>query len=423
MAGKLSFFFSLILSSNLSAFELPRMDAAGVAGSAAVAELRLPDIPAPLETRQASYFAEYQVNGVKIAVPHVGNGRRVIAALHWRANRENFAMKIREAFNAPSQAMPEKINPESRAEQELAALYPGYEIVSLNSFLPAGAAPLFNLEYSFGGPNCFNAAFTAAGLRSPDRLRHVGNPEADQLLSMYYRRTSESSLRPGDIIVLNGGDHGVYYLGAGLVFHKKSYLKQHSYRIVPLEKAYEPEPFEWKPGPFDNGSPFNSSEPIRKMEAWRPTGAQYEFGQATAEEQARAGIINFIAEQVEIKAPNWKLSREMGYFTESLLEGLVSEWSSMGKSPNPVIRAYYHQVSSLRDQANQSIENELLSSPHSQSNAYQILKDNWLPRNEYSRTLVGSLLKLYGRDASETETALDAIDANFERNPLNQIKR
>lgn len=423
MAGKLSLFFSLILSSNLYAFELPRIDAAGVVDSVAVAEPRLPEVRSSHETRQASYFAEYQVNGVKIAVPHVGNGRRVIAALHWNANRENFAMKVREAFNSPSSAEPEKITPGSRAEQELAALNPGYEIVSLNSFLPAGAATLFNLEYSFGGPNCFNAAFTAAGLRSPDRLRHVGNPEADQLLSMYYKKTSASSLRPGDIIVLNSGDHGVYYLGAGLVFHKKSYLKQHSYRIVPLEKAYEPEPFEWKPGPFDNGSPFNSSEPIRKMEAWRPTGAQYEFGYATAEEQARAGVINFIAEQVELKAPNWKLSRELGYFTESLLEGLVSEWSVMGKSPNPVIRAYYHQISSLRDQANQSIESELLSSPHSQSNAYQILKDNWLPRNDYSRTLVASLLKLYGRDASETEAVLDAIGSNFERNPLNQIKR
>lgn len=423
MAGKLSLFFSLILSSNLYAFELPRIDAAGVVDSVAVAEPRLPEARSSHETRQASYFAEYQVNGVKIAVPHVGNGRRVIAALHWNASHEAFAAKIRKAFNSSPSAIPEKITPESRAEQELAALNPGYEIVSLNSFLPAGAAPLFNLEYSFGGPNCFNAAFTAAGLRSPDRLRHVGNPEADQLLSMYYKKTSASSLRPGDIIVLNSGDHGVYYLGDGLIFHKKSYLKQHSYRIVPLEKAYEPEPFEWKPGPFDNGSPFNSSEPIRKMEAWRPTGAQYEFGYATAEEQARAGVINFIAEQVELKAPNWKLSRELGYFTESLLEGLVSEWSSMGKSPNPVIRAYYHQISSLRDQANQSIESELLSSPHSQSNAYQILKDNWLPRNEYSRALVGSLLKLYGRDASETEAVLDAIGNNFERNPLDQIKR
>jgi hypothetical protein len=399
------------------------MDAAGVAGYAAAADLWLPEAALPAETRQASYSAEYSVNGVKIAVPHVGNGRRVIAALHWNTNRDNFAAKLRGAFNSSASAYPEKVEPQSRAEQELAAKHPGYEIVSLNSFLPPGAAALFNLEYSFGGPNCFNAAFTAAGLRSPDKLRHVGNPEADQLLSMYYRRIPESSLKPGDIIVLNGGDHGVYYLGAGLIFHKKSYLKQHSYRIVPLEKAYEPEPFEWKPGPFDNGSPFNSSEPIRKMEAWRPTGAQYEFGQATAEEQARAGVINFIAEQVELKAPNWKLSREMGYFTESLLEGLVSEWSSMGKSPNPVIRAYYHQISSLRDQANQSIESELLSSPHSQSNAYQILKDNWLPRNEYSRALVGSLLELYGRDASETEAVLDAIGNNFERNPMNQIKR
>lgn len=423
MGPKLSLLLTTLLAANLSAFELPRMDAYGVSASAAAQELRPPEATVARENRRTSSFAEYQVNGTKIAVPHVGKGRRVIAALHWNANPETFASKIRLAFNSSPAAALERVEPQSPAEQELASLHPGYAIVSLNSFLPGGAAALFNLEYSFGGPNCFNAAFTAAGLRDHRRLRHVGNPEADQLLSMYYRKIPAPPLDPGDVIVLNGGDHAVYYLGAGLVFHKKSYLKEHSYRIVPLERAYEPEPFEWKPGPFDNASPFNNSEPIRRMEAWRPTGAQYAFGQATAEEQARAGVINFIAEQVELKAPNWRLSRELGYFTETLLEGLVPEWSSMAKSQNPVVRAYYHQLSSLRDQAHQSIEDELLSSPYAQGNAHQILKENWLPRNDYSRALVGSLLRLYGRDASETEAVLDGIGGNFNRNPLSQIKR
>ena len=295
-------------------------------------------------------------------------------------------------------------------------------IVPLNQFLPANAAALFNREPNFAGPNCFNAAFTAAGMRKADRLRHIGNPEADQLLSMYYKKVSASSLQPGDILVLNSGDHGVFYLGGGLIFHKKSYLKQHIYRIVRLEKAYEAEPYEWKPGPFDGGSPFNGSETIRKKEAWRPTGAQYQFGPATATQQAMAETVVFLADQVETQAPRWALARELGYFTERLLEDLVSDWSALGKSSNPVLKAYYHQLESLRDQANQSIEVELLSSAHAQSNANEILKRAWFPRNDYSRSITLQLLKIYGQDQSALERVMTAIEKDYDRSPLLHIK-
>ena len=304
---------------------------------------------------------------------------------------------------------------------ELAALNPGAAIVSLNAFLPAGAAALFNREPNFGGPNCFNAAFTAAGMMAPDKLRHVGNHEADQLLSMYYKSVPASDLRPGDIVVFNDGDHGAYHLGGGLIFHKKSYLKYHIYRITRLDKAYDADPFEWTPGIFDSGL-YDTSGSIRKKAAWRPTGVHYSFGQASADEQAKAQIIVFLTEQVEYQAPRWALAKTLGYFTERLLENLVSEWGAMAKSPNPVLRAYYHQLESLRDQANQSIEVELLSSPHAQGNAYEILKGVWLPRNDYSRDIVGRLLRLYGRNEAALETTLDAIGRDYEGNPLKHVK-
>lgn len=415
--------FLLIIASGfcpgLYAFELQGIGAGRIAARSQF-ETAVP--PAADAFRAASCYAVYQVDGVQVAVPHIGCGYNLLAVLRAGENAGSLSLKLRAAFGAPSGASAAPLRPESKAELELAAAEPGAALVSLNPLLPPAVSALFNREPNFGGPNCFNAALTAAGLMQPDKLRHVGNSEADQMLSMYFKPVPASGLKPGDIVVLNGGDHGVYYLGGGLVFHKKSYLKQHIYRIVRFEKAYEPEPYEWKPGPFDNGSPFNNSEPIKEKKAWRPTGAHYDFGQASADETAKAQLILFLAENIEKQAPRWALAKELGYFTERLLENLVSDWSALAKSPNPVLRAYYYQLESFRDQANQSIEVELLSSPHAQANANEILKGVWLPRNAYSRELAGRLLSIYGKDPGAAERALDAIGNKFEGSPLEQIK-
>lgn len=413
----ISLIIPFALCPGLSAFELQGLRASQLTSQPRF-EIPLPAPERVEATRAVVNYAAYQVNGVEVVVPHIGNGYNLLAVL--RAG-ENVDAKLRAAFGAPAGAKAVPLQPQSKAELELAAANPGAAIVSLNAFLPPNAAALFNREPNFGGPNCFNAALTAAGLMEP-RLRHVGNPEADQLLSMYFKKTPSSSLKPGDVLVLNGGDHGVYYLGGGLIFHKKSYLKQHLYRIARLEKAYYPEPNEWKPGPFDGGSPFNNAEEIRQTEAWRPTGATYGFGQASAAETAKVNTILFLTEQIEKQAPNWALAKNLGYFTERLMENLLSDWSALGKSPNPVLRAYYTRLASFRDQANQSIETELLSSPHAQGNAYEILKGVWLPRNDYSRSLVGQLLAIYGKDPAGLEKTLDAIGAKFEGSPLEQIK-
>lgn len=423
MRKALLLLLSFAFCGDLAAFELQGLRAAQLTGTPPALQIPVPS-PVPvagLPARAPASFAAYQVNGVEVVVPHIGGGNQLLAVLRAGDKPETLAAKLRAAFGAASGARPVTINPKSKAEVELAALNPGAAIVSLNAFLPAGAAALFNREPNFGGPNCFNAAFTAAGMMAPDKLRHVGNHEADQLLAMYYKSVPASDLRPGDIVVFNDGDHGAYHLGGGLIFHKKSYLKYHIYRITQLEKAYDADPFEWTPGIFDSGM-YDTSGSIRKKAAWRPTGAHYGFGAASAEEQARAQIILFLTEQVEYQAPRWALAKTLGYFTERLLENLVSEWAPMAKSPNPVLRAYYHQLESLRDQANQSIEVELLSSPHAQGNAYEILKGVWLPRNDYSRDIVGRLLRLYGRDQAALETTLDAIGRDFEGNPLKHVK-
>lgn len=412
-----------VLCANAAAFELPGIHAAQI-DEAFPAVRVAPPSPAPYNQtlKAASSFSVYAVNGVDVAVPYIGGGQNVLAVLRSGETAETLSAKLRPAFGAAAGARAAAVQPQSQAELELAAKNPGAVIVTLNPLFPAGVAALFNREPGFAGPNCFNAAFVAGGLLNAAKLRHVGNPEADQLLSMYYKKTPSVRPQPGDVLVLNDGDHSVYYLGGGLIFHKKSYLKQHIYRIVQLEKAYEPEPNEWKPGPFDDVGSIGSPETIRKTEAWRPSGAHYDFGQATADERAKAELVIFIADNVTAQAPAWHLAQELGYFTELLLDSLVSDWKAMADSPNPVLRAYYHQLESLRDQANQSIELELLSSPYSQSNADEILKRAWLPRNNYSREAVGRLLKIYGRDQGQAEQALDAIGKDYNKDPLPHLK-
>lgn len=410
-----------LLAAPSSAFELPALNR-GSLPPVILPAAPAPERAGPTENRAAAAYAAYEVNGVEVVVPHIGCGSSLLTAVRSRDSLEALSARLSAAFGAPASARPVRLQPQSKAELELAAAKPGMTIVSLNAFLPPAVAALFNREPNFGGPNCFNAALTAAGLMEPGKLRHVGNPEAEQMLAMYYEPVSPSSLKPGDVLVLNGGDHGVYYLGGGLIFHKKSYLKQHLYRIARLEKAYYPEPNEWKPGPFDGGSPFNNAEEIRKTEAWRPNGASYGFGQASPAETEKVNVILLLTEHIERQAPRWALAKELGYFTERLLENLVSDWSALGRSSNPVLKAYYHRLESLRDQANQSIETELLSSPHAQGNAYEILKGVWLPRNAYSRELVGRLLEIYGKDPAAAEKTLDAIAAKFEGSPLEQVK-
>ena len=414
---------ALALTPALSAFELETINAAAIPDISAAIPQPGPAVPQRAAALKAtSSFAVYQVNGVNVVVPNIECGNNVLAVLRQGESAETLSAKLRQAFSSSASAKAVPVQPQSKAETELAAQNPGAAIVSLNQFFPANVAALFNREPNFAGPNCFNAAFTAAGMMKPGELRHVGNPEADQLLSMYYKKVSASSLQPGDILVLNGGDHGVFYLGGGLIFHKKSYLKQHIYRIVQLEKAYEAEPNEWTPGIFDGGSVFNNSETIRQKDAWRPTGASYSFGQASAEEQAKAAVISFLTSTTQQNAEGWKLSKEMGYFTERLYENLVSDWSSMARSSNPVLKAYYTQLESIRDQANQSIELELLSSQYAQSNADNILRGAWFPRTATSRDIVGKLLTIYGKDQSALEKTMTAIEKDYDRSPLAHIK-
>lgn len=408
----------LSFSANLSAFELSSVRASGLPAAAELPQVPSPErLPAP---RAAAAFAVYKVGNIGVVVPSIGCGNNLMAAIPPRET-SMAEVALRNAFAAPSAAKLVPLTPKSSAELEFAAQNPGATIYSLNQFLPANVTQLFNREPNFGGPNCFNAAFTAAGMMRPDQLRHVGNDEADQLLSMYYKKVPSSDLRPGDILVINDGDHGVYYLGAGLVFHKKSFLKNHIYRIVPLEKVYEAEPYEWTPSPFDGGS-YQTGGTISRKDAWRPTGAQYQFGPATAAEQARVNAIIFLEDNIVYQAPRWAFAKQNGYFTERLLENLVSDWAAMEKSPNPVLKAYYYKLASLRDQANQSIEVELLSSQHAQANANEVLKAAWFPRNDYSRGLVGQLLAIYGRPAADTDAAMAAIEKDYDGAPLKHIK-
>ena len=86
-----------------SAFELP-----------ALRQPQLPPVyspPAPAperaalpETRAASSYAAYGVNGAEVIVPHIGCGHTLLAVLRPGESREALAARLRAALGAPSSA-------------------------------------------------------------------------------------------------------------------------------------------------------------------------------------------------------------------------------------------------------------------------------------------------------------------------------
>jgi hypothetical protein len=280
---------------------------------------------------------------------------------------------------------------------------------------------LFNGGPDFAGPNCHNAAFVAGGLFPDGCLRHVSTDESQQLLGMYYARVSTKAPVPGDVVVYNDWDHAALVLGGGLVFHKKSYLKDHRCRIVGLRSVYAADPHEWTPGPFDGESPFSTDETVRTMAVFRRRPeAVYDLGALSAADRGRVAVISHLMEGVMARAPRWCAGRELGYFVERLLEGLVADFSPMQRSSNPALAALYTQVPSLRDQMNQSIERELLSSAYAQAHADEVLRRIWVPRNEWTRALVRLVREQAGltTDAASVEAALDRVAGAFDQSPL-----
>ena len=126
MSKALLVFLSFAFYGDLAAFELQGLRAAQLTPPPSL-QIPLPTpVPAAgLPARAPASFAAYQVNGVEVAVPHVGGGNQLLAVLRAGDKPEVLAAKLRAAFGAPAGARPATITPKSKAEVELAALNPG----------------------------------------------------------------------------------------------------------------------------------------------------------------------------------------------------------------------------------------------------------------------------------------------------------
>lgn len=114
----------------------------------------------------------------------------------------------------------------------------------------------FNRPGPYHGPNCYNAALIASGAYSAERLRYISQEEFEAVLKRNYQVSNEPQF--GDIIVfdaLASRDHAAFYLGDGLLFHKKSFVTSHLYRIISLEQVGILEKGEWQPNLGDDSAP------------------------------------------------------------------------------------------------------------------------------------------------------------------------
>jgi hypothetical protein len=120
-----------------------------------------------------------------------------------------------------------------------------------SSFIQA----MFNKPGSFHGPNCYNTSLIATGAFAQTNLRYVSPEEFEAILKASFVKVSEAAYK--DILVFDAKSsrgHAAFYLGDGLIFHKKSYGTQYFYRITDFEKAGVVEENEWVPGPTQDSS-------------------------------------------------------------------------------------------------------------------------------------------------------------------------
>lgn len=110
----------------------------------------------------------------------------------------------------------------------------------------------FNRPGDFHGPNCYNTALIASGAFSAKQIRYVSPEEFEAILVQLYSPLTQAT--PDSLVIFDAKSsraHAGFYLGDGLVFHKKSFGTQYHYRIAPILEAGVPEVKEWIPSPME----------------------------------------------------------------------------------------------------------------------------------------------------------------------------
>ncbi len=359
------------------------------------------------EPRPTEKVKCYDIASSQVCVPSIGQGYRVFAALP-DSGLNGLASYLQEQTHHPvsSDLLPTVTAEFSKAEEDVRAAFPEKNIYDLTGAMPDFVQQKFNRFANFSGPNCYATALVASGVIPSEKMLHVGLDEFQEYLTQYFEEVRTPAF--GDVIlydVQGSKDHAAFYLFNDLVFHKKGFLKGYGYRITTLEGVFAADPFEWRPGRFDDlqstPNPDFGKKPkkfFRRLAADRlPTA-----GTLTAQEKQAVELIAFIRAETLKSAPEWDVSDNMGTMIESVVSDLRRQLDWLKKSPNFTARIAYEELRSLESQLFQSIEEELFSSQT--ANAEKINAEHCLPENAFVNELVKkSFALMKNREATQDE--------------------
>ena len=259
---------------------------------------------------------------------------------------------------------------------------------------------MFNRPGDFHGPNCYNTSLIATGAFAPTSKRYVSPEEFEAILKASFVRVPEIAYK--DILVFDAKSsrgHAAFYLGDGLIFHKKSYGTQYHYRITEFSKAGVVEENEWVPGPTQDSSlqmkwPELGTLP---MEAYRRQKTLPRL------DPRLSSLIQKMEQAVMLDSKSWAIGRKWGMTGEYFLQDFLNYARSI-----KIDKYTEGMIISLKDQIYIMLEEVHFNSTRSSSS---VLKEICVP--EQSEQLFGfikDLGKMLKKDPAIVQGLITSIN-------------
>lgn len=359
-------------------------------------------------------FFRANFGDMQLLMPDAGTGKNILLPISSDDNAVEITQHLKKILgnNAVNPGTLIELTPETKYEEDLVAKFPDLRMFSINKLLPSAIQARFNRKLDFGGPNCFFTALSATDGIDQNETRHVSCNEFKARLALLYTEIPGNTPLPGDVLLFNSSDHGAVYLGGDRVFQKKDLNKEYYFRIPRKLEVFMPDPGEWTPGPNYSGPysrPHDSK--VNKIQIFRRNQTPLTTWISTIESLPEFSLINLMKTSAMQTAPQWKLGKVMGYWSEILSEELVRAFDSTLKA-DANGKQLMSELESTRDQIFISIEDNYFSSPYAKE---KIIKEIWFFDNEYSREVIRLFRCYSGLETSEEDitrisAAIKAID-------------
>ena len=164
-------------------------------------------------------------------------------------------------------------------------------------------------------------------------------------------------------------------------------------------EVFHADPGEWVPGPNYCG-PYSKpgDTKINRVQVFRRGATPLQAWNDAVMTRSEYPFISLMKTTAMKTAPAWSLGKVMGYWSEILSEELATKLSESMKT-DAAGRLLYTELESVRDQIFISIEDNYFSSPY--ANGDKITKEIWFFDNEYARSLISALRRLFDLETDE----------------------